>query len=258
MAEEAESPSDRSHSVLRIAGQSRPFSHSTIPSEDGKSRRLEAAYQYKPRDLHSSLWNDLYPASINPLKAHSTVITSPPPLDFGLAMRTAPSGSVCRSSVRLRPLTPIRTKNFSGTMFTISPTSSDLDSPGLPAVRSSSNTSLNRFQGPVRYGPHPPNPTAKKGKKGRTSSIPRRSPHSHKSSSSRPGTPHPHGKPSVKHLTCFWWKEKGDCRFKEEHCLYAHHDTGLYADPPRQVIPGGEFQTMRRSPAPKASPSLSL
>ena len=250
MAEEAESPSDRSHPVLRIDGQSRPSSASTIPDEDGRGRHLEAAYQYKPRDLHSSLWNDLHPASINPPKAHSTVNTRPPPLDFGQAMRTASSGSVRRSSVRLRPLTPIHTKNFSGTMFTTSPTSSDFGSPGLPDVRSSSNTSLNRFQGPVHYSPRPPTPTAKKGRGGRTSSVPRRSPNSHKSSSPRPGTPHPHGKPSVKHLTCFWWKEKGDCRFKEEDCLYAHHDTGLYADPPRQVIPGGEFQIMRRSPAP--------
>jgi hypothetical protein len=250
MAEEAESPSDRSHPVLRIDGQSRPSSASTIPDEDGRGRHLEAAYQYKPRDLHSSLWNDLHPASINPPKAHSTVNTRPPPLDFGQAMRTASSGSVRRSSVRLRPLTPIHTKNFSGTMFTTSPTSSDFGSPGLPDVRSSSNTSLNRFQGPVHYSPRPPTPTAKKGRGGRTSSTPRRSPNSHKSSSPRPGTPHPHGKPSVKHLTCFWWKEKGDCRFKEEDCLYAHHDTGLYADPPRQVIPGGEFQIMRWSLVP--------
>jgi hypothetical protein len=31
---------------------------------------------------------------------------------------------------------------------------------------------------------------------------------------------------SVKHLTCFWWKEKGTCKFSEDECLYAHHDTG--------------------------------
>ena len=43
---------------------------------------------------------------------------------------------------------------------------------------------------------------------------------------------------SVKHLTCFWWKDKGHCRFSEEECLYAHHDTGLYTDPPRQVVAG--------------------
>ncbi len=32
-------------------------------------------------------------------------------------------------------------------------------------------------------------------------------------------------KSSVKHLTCFWWKEKGQCRFSDEECLYAHRDT---------------------------------
>ena len=47
-----------------------------------------------------------------------------------------------------------------------------------------------------------------------------------------------HTRGSVKHLTCFWWKDKGGCRFTEDDCLYAHHDTGLYTDPPRQVIPG--------------------
>jgi hypothetical protein len=250
MAGEAESSSVRSHPVLRLDGQSRSFSASTILDEDGRDGRLEAASHHKPHDLHPSLWKDLYPANINTLKAHSTVITRPSPLDFGQAMRAASSGSVLGSSDRLHPLTPIHTKNSSGAMFTTSPASSDLGSPRLPGVRSSSNTSLDRFQGPVRYSPRPPTPTAKKRRGGHTSSIPRRSPHSRKSSSSRPGTPHPHGKPSVKHLTCFWWKEKGDCRFKEEDCLYAHHDTGLYADPPRQVIPGGEFQMMRHSPAP--------
>lgn len=43
---------------------------------------------------------------------------------------------------------------------------------------------------------------------------------------------------SVKHLTCFWWWEKGECRFSEEECLYAHHDTGHYTLAPRQVTPG--------------------
>ncbi|EXJ91037.1 hypothetical protein A1O1_04144 [Capronia coronata CBS 617.96] len=48
----------------------------------------------------------------------------------------------------------------------------------------------------------------------------------------------PNAKRSVKHLTCFWWWEKGECRFSEEECLYAHHDTGHYTLAPRQVIPG--------------------
>jgi hypothetical protein len=235
MAEEAESPSGCLYPVLRIDGQSGSFSLPAMPHEDGGGRHLEAAYQRKPCDLHPYLRNDLYPADTNRLKAHS------PPLDFGQAMRTASSGFVRGSSDRLCSLTPIHTKNSSGTVFTTSPTSSDSDSPCLPGVRSSSNTSLNQFQGPVHYSPRPPTPAVKMGRGCRTSSAPGRSPHSRKSSSSRPRTPHPRGKRSVKHLTCFWWKEKGDCRFKEQDCLYAHHDTGLYADPPRQVVPGGRF-----------------
>src|SRR5277367_2213637 len=105
MAEEAESSSARSHPVSRIDSQSRSFSASTIPDEDGRGRRLEAASHHKPRDLNPSLQNDLYPASINPLKAHSTVTTRPPPLDFGQAMRAASSGCVLGSNDRLRPLT---------------------------------------------------------------------------------------------------------------------------------------------------------
>lgn len=31
---------------------------------------------------------------------------------------------------------------------------------------------------------------------------------------------------SVKHLTCFWWKEKGSCKYTDDQCLYAHEDTG--------------------------------
>lgn len=50
---------------------------------------------------------------------------------------------------------------------------------------------------------------------------------------------HPQGKPSVKHLTCYWWKTRGSCRFAEKDCLYAHRNTGLYADAPRQLAPGG-------------------
>lgn len=46
------------------------------------------------------------------------------------------------------------------------------------------------------------------------------------------------GRPSVKHLTCYWWKVKGACRFNEKDCLYAHHDTGKIADAPRHLGPG--------------------
>ena len=107
--------------------------------------------------------------------------------------------------------------------FTTSPTLSEPDSPK-----------------PMR--PQTPTPSLKVKSRAqlRSSSHPG-TPRSVKSSPHIAGTPHPHGKPSVKHLTCFWWKEKGDCRFKEEDCLYSHYDTGLYADAPRQVMPGGQF-----------------
>ncbi|OJD19147.1 hypothetical protein AJ78_00847 [Emergomyces pasteurianus Ep9510] len=45
-------------------------------------------------------------------------------------------------------------------------------------------------------------------------------------------------RPSVKHLTCWWWNEKGQCRYSVDECLYAHHQTGRVADAPRQVKPG--------------------
>ncbi|EGE86125.2 hypothetical protein BDDG_09070 [Blastomyces dermatitidis ATCC 18188] len=45
-------------------------------------------------------------------------------------------------------------------------------------------------------------------------------------------------RPSVKHLTCWWWNEKGQCKYSVDECLYAHHKTGKVADAPRQVKPG--------------------
>lgn len=40
---------------------------------------------------------------------------------------------------------------------------------------------------------------------------------------------------SVKHLTCYFWAKNGACKFSEEDCLYAHHDTGKVAQGPLQV-----------------------
>ena len=119
--------------------------------------------------------------------------------------------------------------------LTTSPAVSDADSPCpsrfLSLDRSFSHTSL----GAHRYSSHPRTPTPSHGSKGKETALSLPS-----SPKSRPVTPHPYGKPSVKHLTCFWWKVKGDCRFSEADCLYAHHETGLLADAPRQVTPGGE------------------
>ncbi|PGG99585.1 hypothetical protein GX51_06234 [Blastomyces parvus] len=59
------------------------------------------------------------------------------------------------------------------------------------------------------------------------------------SSESRPSTSGSRrDRPSVKHLTCWWWNEKGQCKYSGDECLYAHHKTGKVADAPRQVKPG--------------------
>jgi hypothetical protein len=35
------------------------------------------------------------------------------------------------------------------------------------------------------------------------------------------------GKKSLKHLTCYHWKQRGGCRYREDECQYAHYDTGM-------------------------------
>jgi hypothetical protein len=109
--------------------------------------------------------------------------------------------------------------------------------------RSFSQTSLNSGRNASR--PRTPTPTSS-GLKGRGRPVPGSSslPSSPKF---RSATPHPYGKPSVKHLTCFWWKIKGSCRFAEDDCLYAHRDTGILADAPRQVAPGGKHRSLHFS-----------
>lgn len=47
-----------------------------------------------------------------------------------------------------------------------------------------------------------------------------------------------HAVPSVKHLTCYFWAKNGNCKWSDEECLYAHHDTGKVANGPLQVEPG--------------------
>ena len=46
---------------------------------------------------------------------------------------------------------------------------------------------------------------------------------------------------SVKHLTCYFWAKNGVCKFSEEDCLYAHHNTGKVAQGPLQVEQGRRF-----------------
>ena len=40
-----------------------------------------------------------------------------------------------------------------------------------------------------------------------------------------------------KNTTCFWWWTTGHCKKSEKECLYAHRDTGIYAKPPPGYIP---------------------
>jgi hypothetical protein len=170
---------------------------------------------------------------------------------IGQPPQRSSSGTLLGPVDRLKPLTPIHPSNSSTihdkrrstpnplTIFTTSPATSEQDSPFQSQFesleRSFSQTSLNTQPYPSR--PRTPTPSSA-GMRGKGRAAPRSSsvPSSPKSRKS----PHPYGKPSVKHLTCFWWKVKGDCRFSEEDCLYAHHDTGLLADAPRQVTPGGK------------------
>jgi hypothetical protein len=116
--------------------------------------------------------------------------------------------------------------------FTTSPVISKPSSPGLHKsslqVQMTHSSTISSFQG-------------REYNQSRPSSLPSISnPQSMSTSSSSHGgtTILPASKRSVKHLTCFWWKQKGRCRFSDEECLYAHHDTGIYTEPPRQLIPG--------------------
>ena len=59
--------------------------------------------------------------------------------------------------------------------------------------------------------------------------------------------------PSVKHLTCWYWANRG-CRLAGNVCLYAHFDTGRLADPPVQVQRGREFPF--HHPSLKLGPSF--
>ncbi|MCJ1404998.1 hypothetical protein MMC11_008224 [Xylographa trunciseda] len=43
---------------------------------------------------------------------------------------------------------------------------------------------------------------------------------------------------SVKHLTCFYWHKYGKCNKADEACLYAHFNTGQYAEEPMHMAPG--------------------
>lgn len=69
---------------------------------------------------------------------------------------------------------------------------------------------------------------------------PKSSERSHKTSSSTTTN----SPPSVKHLTCYFWAKNGTCKWNDDECLYAHHDTGKVANGPLQVEPGRKSDTL--------------
>ena len=56
--------------------------------------------------------------------------------------------------------------------------------------------------------------------------------HSDPRTDSKPESRLPSGKIPQKHLTCYYWKTKGNCRYKEEDCQFAHYYTGIDVDMP--------------------------
>lgn len=227
-----------------------PISESAIPEEYSMRRAATCPDPHSTNPYHVQLNGNgerpvaPYQEAIS-YNRHNTaqamgpgVIGQPPRRAWKLQTPTTPQASNRDSeylSIERRKSTPSLQPIFT-TSSAVSESGSPSNSPLAPLQRSFSQTSLSPH--PTPSGPRTPAPYSS-GSKGRgrlflrSSSLP-------SSPKSRRVTPHPHGKPSVKHLTCFWWKVKGDCRFSEEDCLYAHRDTGLLADAPRQVTPGGE------------------
>lgn len=230
-----------------------PLSESAIPEEYTMHRASTSPAPQSLSRRHEGQ-GGLYPPHFGSYQQSQAVnfpvVASAP--DPGVIGQRTSSGNLSSQGIRrqaLKTLNPQLSHRYNENrlstpnpipVFTTSPAISDAGSPSRPSFplleRSFSQTSLSACRYPSR--PRTPTPSSD-GSKGKGRYVPRSSslPNSPKP---RRATPHPHGKPSVKHLTCFWWKVKGDCRFAEEDCLYAHRDTGLLADAPRQVTPGGE------------------
>jgi hypothetical protein len=233
-----------------------PISDSAIPEEYTMHRPSASPAPQLANPQHegqTSIQQRHFGAYQQPVSvSHPVLAPAANPGVIGQPPRRASSSSVLSQVSRLQPFTPVGPRSPSVyyenrrsmpsplPVFTTSPAVSEPGSPSysqIPSLgRSFSQTSLYACRTPSR--PRTPTPSSARSKgKGRllprSSSLPTSPKH-------RRATPHPHGKPSVKHLTCFWWKVKGDCRFSEEDCLYAHRETGLLADAPRQVVPGGE------------------
>lgn len=232
-----------------------PLSESAVPEEYTMQRPSSSPVPPPAANKHGAQ-NGFQQRHFGPyqqprLLSDSSLDSTTDPGVIGQLPKRLSSSSLLSHTYRLQPLTPINPQianlynenrwpsSNPPPTFTTSPAVSESGSPSpsrFPSIeRTSSQTSLNTRHFQSR--PRTPTPSSA-GLKGKARSQPRSS-SAPSSPKSRRSTPHPHGKPSVKHLTCFWWKVKGDCRFTEEDCLYAHHDTGLLADAPRQVTPGG-------------------
>jgi gamma-glutamylcyclotransferase len=50
-------------------------------------------------------------------------------------------------------------------------------------------------------------------------------------------------------LECWWWRVKGSCRFSDDACHYAHHQTGAVANPPgTKQTKAGDFGNRKELP----------
>lgn len=64
--------------------------------------------------------------------------------------------------------------------------------------------------------------------------------------STKSGSKGPIKRKTMKDLTCWFWLNKGDCRFDEDRCLFAHHHTGKVAEPPKRSTPNKPTDTIIR------------
>lgn len=53
-----------------------------------------------------------------------------------------------------------------------------------------------------------------------------------------------------KQLECYFWRRDGECRFTEDECLYAHHDTGKIKEYNDFKDRGSTFRPHKSTPAP--------
>ncbi|KAL6243223.1 hypothetical protein RBB50_009774 [Rhinocladiella similis] len=175
--------------------------------------------------------------------SYSTIATRKPqvshsPQSWGASTTRHSSNPVARSPLQ---------QSFPAYPGSTSAPSSPPTMPESPSRRSRTNEPENRKRGESRSSSVPIVVRTAQGQEHpeeKARSQPRTQPHTRASSPSKGSNDDrlkansSHSRRSVKHLTCFWWWEKGHCRFSDEDCLYSHYDTGHHTSAPRQVIPG--------------------